>query len=670
MRNNPYIKLAPKAFWKKGVAKEDPHSINDIYSKKFSITKDTKIAAAGSCFAQHITRHLKKNGFSVIDEEPAPKDLPKDEHNKYGYSLYSARYGNIYTVRQLLQLAEEVSGERKPDDYIFEKNGRFFDGLRPTTNPDGFSSIKDLENDRSLHIESVKRVFRKLDILIFTLGLTEMWVSKKSGTVFPTAPGVVVGEFDPDLYKFENAYFNGIIKDFEKFRDIMLTIRENKPFKVLLTVSPVPLAATASNQHVLVSNTHSKAILRAVAGTLSMRKNIDYFPSYEIVTNPKLASSGFKDDFRTVKNETVEIVMRHFFKDFTNHKKCVDIKKISNSKVENENEEDVICEDQLLEEFSKISSNENSKKVSQEANFDYEYENIESFLSTTSVNKGVHMIRNSISLDNYNDNFPLVFKIVGNLKSGTILSNFNGTINRKKTPLPYLWGLNSDSTKEKSIQVFFCDPLLYAYKDANLCWYALSCFDIAKIISHIKKCTKANNVLLMGNSGGGIAALSIFKLIKNATVLICNPQTNLLKYKKNAIERFLDIFKLEFNDKNLVEKLERLNIIYNSYISEESLQSSCGKIYYFQEKSDKFHIENHLKPFLKNLNNGQNLENLKSGWINEKVFLNICTWRRSDNDPKHMAPPVNLLLDCMDQFIAGKCISALQLDQYNAKRTN
>ena len=51
---NPYSDLPKSAFWKTGVTQEDPYEIKDIYKKKFDIRKDTRIATAGSCFAQHI----------------------------------------------------------------------------------------------------------------------------------------------------------------------------------------------------------------------------------------------------------------------------------------------------------------------------------------------------------------------------------------------------------------------------------------------------------------------------------------------------------------------------------------------------------------------------------------------------------------------------------------
>ena len=314
MGKNPYSDLPKSAFWKTGVAQETPYAIEGIYKKKFEISAEARIATAGSCFAQHISRHLKKNGYNVLDVEPPPPGLPENLHQKFGYSMYSARYGNIYTIRQLLQLAQEVAGEWTPQNYIWEKNGKFYDALRPAVEPEGLDSLKEVVEHRKYHISRVKELFESLDLFIFTLGLTEMWVHKKSGTVYPTAPGALVGDFDEHLYEFQNAEFSAIICDFNLFQKVLWKVRGGKPFKCLLTVSPVPLTATASGKHVLQSTVYSKSILRSVAGQLSTnQEHIDYFPSYEIVTNPRMHSTAFVDNLRSVRNEAVEIVMKHFF---------------------------------------------------------------------------------------------------------------------------------------------------------------------------------------------------------------------------------------------------------------------------------------------------------------------------------------------------------------------
>ena len=172
--------------------------------------------------------------------------------------MYSARYGNIYTVRQLLQLTQEVACEWTPQNYIWEKNGKYYDALRPAVEPGGLDSPGEVVEHRQYHIERVKELYKKLDLFIFTLGLTEMWLHKKSGTVYPTAPGTIIGDFISDTYEFKNAQFKHVIRDFNKFQKVLRKIRGGRPFKILLTVSPVPLTASASGNHVLVSTTYSK----------------------------------------------------------------------------------------------------------------------------------------------------------------------------------------------------------------------------------------------------------------------------------------------------------------------------------------------------------------------------------------------------------------------------
>ena len=356
MKKNPYLGLPGSAFWKTGVAQENPYAIEGIYKKKFDISADAKIATAGSCFAQHISHYLKKNGYNVLDVEPPPPGLPESLHQKFGYSMYSARYGNIYTISQLLQLAQEVAGQWTPQNVVWEKDGMYFDALRPAVEPGGLDSPEKVLEDRIIHVSRVKELFKNFDLFVFTLGLTETWIHKDSGTVYPTAPGSLVGEFDENIYEFKNAQFRDMIMDFNKFQKVLKKIRGGKPFKILLTVSPVPLTATASGKHVLVSTVYSKSMLRSVAGQLTANKSyIDYFPSYELVTNPRLHSTSFSDNLRSVRDETVQSVMKHFFEEHKSHL-------VSSSYLSSDNDKpDIQCEESIIE--LALASGESSKSA-------------------------------------------------------------------------------------------------------------------------------------------------------------------------------------------------------------------------------------------------------------------------------------------------------------------
>jgi hypothetical protein len=312
MPKSPYLDLPSRSYWRTGVAERHPLTPGDIYTKKYTIGEDDLIATAGSCFAQHIARHLRSHRFKVLDEEPTPQGLAPEVARSFGFGLYSARYGNIYTARQLVQLVEEALGLWQPTMAVWEKDGRHFDALRPSVEPDGLESAEEVWLHRKQHLAAVREVLRKATVFVFTLGLTEAWVHKESGTVYPTAPGTIAGSYDPEIFAFKNFTFDEIMADVLKFREHLRG--QNPEARLLLTVSPVPLTATASDQHVLVATTYSKSVLRAVAGQLAAEyPDIDYFPSYEIIAGPPSRGFFYESNLRSVANEGVEVVMKAFF---------------------------------------------------------------------------------------------------------------------------------------------------------------------------------------------------------------------------------------------------------------------------------------------------------------------------------------------------------------------
>ena len=75
--------------------------------------------------------------------------------------------------------------------------------------------------------------------------------------------------------------------------------------KIILTVSPVPIQTTFTNEDCVIANEFSKSVLRVCAQRLSKHyRNVDYFPSYEVVRT--LGLTGYEDDNIHVKNSVVE----------------------------------------------------------------------------------------------------------------------------------------------------------------------------------------------------------------------------------------------------------------------------------------------------------------------------------------------------------------------------
>lgn len=353
----PYESLPEIAFWRTGVCDADPQAMRSIYERKWLIKQNNRITTAGSCFAQHIARYLKQNGFKVLDMEPAPRAIPEAVSRQFGFGLYSARYGNIYTARQLLQLILETRGAFTHSDAIWERDGRFFDALRPSVEPLGLDSPEEVSAHRQAHLVAVSSLLSRTDVLVFTLGLTEAWIDAKTGTVYPTAPGIIAGEFDADRHVFKNFSFSEVYEDLLEVRRLL---REQNPrIRFLFTVSPVPLTATATGKHVLQATAYSKAVLRAVAGQISAEfEDVDYFPSYEIITNPATNSSFYAPNLRNIEKAGVESVMRVFFTAHGTGDPAVPAPVATSSPRkadldEVDDEDAAVCEEALLEAFNR-----------------------------------------------------------------------------------------------------------------------------------------------------------------------------------------------------------------------------------------------------------------------------------------------------------------------------
>ena len=230
------------------------------------------------------------------------------------------------------------------------KEWKIYDSLRPSVEPEGLNSPEDVVENRKCHIARVKELFESLDLFIFTFGLTEMWVHKESGTVYPTAPGTIAGEYNDKVYEFMNCQFDDIIKDFNQFQNVLNSIRGGKSFKCLLTVSPVPLTATGSGSHVLLSTVYSSQSLEVLLGNYLQVNTYRLFPSYEIVTNPRMHSCAFTDNLRSVRPEAVQIVMNHFFAEHM----ALSAQNLSADRGQSslDSPVDIQCEEALLDEFS------------------------------------------------------------------------------------------------------------------------------------------------------------------------------------------------------------------------------------------------------------------------------------------------------------------------------
>jgi hypothetical protein len=150
------------------------------------------------------------------------------------------------------------------------------------------------------------------------------------------------------------------------------------------------------------------------------------------------------------------------------------------------------------------------------------------------------------------------------------------------------------------------DPSLSISNDCTLAWYAgnKDIDDLPETIAYIlDKISErlSTKLIVFGGSGGGFATLAITKLMScEHFSLVWNPQTSITEYHKRFVSIYIkNCLDNSYENTDIYSLLDINNITHDlvkEYSKENSLKNN--NILYLQNSDDKFHIENHLKPFM------------------------------------------------------------------------
>ena len=308
--SNPYKELQAHSFWNN--FSKNNYSIQSLPFVDNSIADVQKICSAGSCFAANIISYIEHSGLSYTRVETSnDSNNISSLEDKYGYNSFSAKYGHIYTVRHLKQLLQRALGVFFPLQPFWESSDNtFIDPFRPGLKYRS-KSLEEFEEITKNHLNNTLKVFQQSDLFIFTLGLTELWCHKKDGAAYPSCPGTIAGEFNDEIYEFYNLSVEDIIEDLSTIKALLMQINPN--LKIALSVSPVPLFATATNKHISIANNISKStLILAVNNFIKNNSEIIYIPAFEAVLFCGEKSQNFEKDGRTVKREVISEIMESF----------------------------------------------------------------------------------------------------------------------------------------------------------------------------------------------------------------------------------------------------------------------------------------------------------------------------------------------------------------------
>ena len=279
------------------------------YSVKYKIMdKSTPIGSAGSCFAMEIAKVLQEDKFNYVvtelGENPRSEAIIDGYEQGSGRALYSANFGILFNTPSLKQLAEKAFGERDFTKYLVQaEHGLYMDPYRENVY---FKSKENFLRDYPKHIEAIKQTLLQSEVFVFTAGLNECW-ELFDGSVISRNPRDSFNH----LIEHKVLTVKENVDNITSFFNIVK--RYNPKFKLILTLSPVPLLATGrgDTHHIIEANTHSKAVLRvALEEVVKSHPDIYYLPSYELVT--ECMPNAWKEDHRHVTEETVANVIKMF----------------------------------------------------------------------------------------------------------------------------------------------------------------------------------------------------------------------------------------------------------------------------------------------------------------------------------------------------------------------
>lgn len=274
----------------------------------------------GSCFAEEIRSALTQRDIICVPDYAKIRfdslaatldDLPRANH---------LNFYNTFTVKQQL---EQLLGlwEQEPDDF-WTLNRISPDRPVPWTPPiyqDPYRRLVQAITPEILQavlrsINAEMRVgFDAATAFIFTFGMTEVFINKQSGKVAAQKPlyGGAGGEKETTLH------ISSFEENLTNVRAIVDLIQERKPAaKIIVSVSPVPLARTFQDQDVVTVSMEGKSILRAALGQICReRNNVFYLPSYEFVTSLGY-NDGYREDMRHVQKSVIAQIVDAFFQAF------------------------------------------------------------------------------------------------------------------------------------------------------------------------------------------------------------------------------------------------------------------------------------------------------------------------------------------------------------------
>ncbi len=250
----------------------------DLPQPTFLLERDDQIVAIGSCFVEHLTKHLRQSRFKI--------------HSNPSGILYNP-VSISYCLRSL------VNPQPLPEKYIVEQDGLFHSLMHHGR----LSSLRlgELLSQVDSAYAKAAESIRQAKVLILTLGSALAYRHVATDAIVANCHKIPQQEFQKEELSVELMY-----ESMHSALEEVLSI--NADLQILLTVSPVRYLRDG-----LVQSQYSKARLLVMTHNIVQRfECCHYFPAYELVIDDLRGYRFFKSDMTHPNEIAIQYVLDRF----------------------------------------------------------------------------------------------------------------------------------------------------------------------------------------------------------------------------------------------------------------------------------------------------------------------------------------------------------------------
>jgi len=276
----------------------------------FEIQPSDQLFAIGSCFARGIERALLARKMPVLSAAPEFASFETIGPEVTGLG-FTNKY-NTFSILNELRWALDPAAKFPEASIVDLAEGLCYD---PHTNPTLPMADRGETLRRRSILTQVNARVASCRVLIMTLGLVEVWRDIEADIVINTTPPPEALARYPGRYEFQVSNFGENLANLDQIHALLQRFG-HPDTQIIVTVSPVPLMATFTQQDVVVANAFSKSLLRTAAQEwAAAHSNVNYFPSYEMVVN-SARDAAWLEDLRHVQGRLVNHIMDTFLKHY------------------------------------------------------------------------------------------------------------------------------------------------------------------------------------------------------------------------------------------------------------------------------------------------------------------------------------------------------------------